>query len=191
MRCQTLPALFKTHHHCVVCVCVRVRECACACVAPCRCWELNWVLLKSSKCSNHWAIHPSSPLMPKLQVYNAVYHVYPTPIKLLEETVPRTFPLLQLWFLEIIFHRKLEVSAAMFYKYNLLHWFYVSMYIGSHHKLKDTFIVFKEKKTSTGLLLSSHKWHPYTTSSWAVRRNCVPFSRTQWVRLRRRSLLCM
>lgn len=61
----------------------------------------------------------------------------------------------------------------MFYKYNLLHWFYVSMYIGSHHKLagenstteppmrhhklKDTFIVFKEKKTSTGLLLSSHK----------------------------------
>lgn len=30
------------------------------------------------------------------------------------------------------------------------------MYIGSHHKLKDTFIVFKEKKTSTGLLLSSH-----------------------------------
>lgn len=32
----------------------------------------------------------------------------------------------------------------MFYKYNLLHWFYVSMYIGSHHKLKDTFIVFKE-----------------------------------------------
>lgn len=94
--------------------------------------------------------------MPKLQVYNAVYHMYPTPIKLLNETVPRTFPLLLLCFLEIIFHRKLEVSAAMFYKYNLLHWFYVSMYIGSHHKLKDTFIVFKEKKTSTGLLLSSH-----------------------------------
>lgn len=151
MHCQTVPALFKTHHHCVVCVCV---VCVCMCVCACvRAWggvcahapawgnqrmlgplqlelggyELphvdaeNWtgVLLKSSKCSNHWAIHLSSPLIPKLQVYNAMYHMYPTPIKLLEETVPRTFPLLQLWFLEIIFHRKLEVRAAMFYKYNL------------------------------------------------------------------------
>lgn len=35
MHCQTVPALFKTHHHCVVCVCgvrVHVRVCVRACV---------------------------------------------------------------------------------------------------------------------------------------------------------------
>lgn len=78
----------------------------------------------------------------------------------------------------------------MFYKYNLLHWFYVSMYIGSHHKLKDTFIVFKEEERKL----------PQVCCSAAIRNDIhtyllvgnteqlLLFPRTRRAQLRHRSL---